>query len=82
MEPLCGLCRLIEYPRLSLLTVLHVDTVFHCLLGTILQIKQRMFATWEFDVPEKRLRVKGRDVKCGGNWEQRRWEEERRRTHH
>lgn len=69
MEPLCGLCRLIEYLRLSLFAVLHRDTVFHYLLGTILQIKWRMFATWEFDVPEKKLRVKGRDENCGGNWE-------------
>lgn len=34
--------------------VLHMDTVFHCLLGTILQIKWRMFVTWESDVPPQK----------------------------
>lgn len=28
-----------------------METVFHCLRGTILQIEWRMIATWEFDVP-------------------------------
>lgn len=45
MWSLYGLCCHIQYLRLSLFTVLHMEAVFHCLLGTILHIKWRMFAT-------------------------------------
>lgn len=31
-----------------------METLFHCLRGTILQIEWRMTAIWEFDVPPKK----------------------------